>query len=404
MKKRITLVLLFAFSLFALVGCEKDTTELNTLSMFGGTDANKETYEGLIAEFEKETGNVVKNRSETSDEEWKASVIIDFLTGDEPDVLHYFTGETAKPLVDSKRVVSIEEIRAEYPDFAKNINPSVLGTHSVPTTGFVEGLFTNKDHFKSAESKAYLDIKAMTWGQFKELLALLVEENKDIPGYYPIAYGMDIPHYWLDHIVAAELGVNYYEEITKAGGEDKMVNALLKLNELNSYFSKDEGYANSEQGFFDGKYTFILDGSWFSGRVTLENATALPFPIVNEEFGSPILAGFTSGFYITRKAWDNPVKRKAAVQFIEKMTSKEALTAFATVGGFAADDTAIPTTVTPLNAELAKLVSRATYQVLPLGDASVAGTYKGLVTGQASFVLGNKEEAKQVVKEYLSGQ
>ena len=76
----------------------------------------------------------------------------------------------------------------------------------VPTTGFVEGIFTNTAHFKSEEAKAYLAKDAWTWEEFVALLAILVEDNEDVDGYAPIAYGQNIPHYWLDHLVAAELG------------------------------------------------------------------------------------------------------------------------------------------------------------------------------------------------------
>lgn len=401
--KRILGFVLVLVSALALVGCDKGETTLNTVSMFGGTDANKDVYNLLINQVEASGTIKIKDNSTTSDEEWKASVIADFKNGNEPDVLHFFTGNTAKPIVDAGKVMSIEEIRKEYPEYAKNINPSVLGTHSVPTTGFVEGIFTNKDHFKTAASKAYLEKDKLTWAEFKTLLGLLKTENAGVEGYSPIAYGMDIPHYWLDHIVAADLGVNYYEEINKAGGEDKMLKALLKLNEIEQYLSKNEAYADSEQGFFDGKYTFILDGSWFGGRVELANATVIPFPKTTEH-GSPLLAGFTSGFYITKKAWNNKAKREAAVKFVETMTSKEALTLFATVGGFAADDNAVPAAAKPLNKELGKLVNRADFQALPLGDASKTGTYAGLVTGQASFILKQEAEARNVVKAYLAAQ
>lgn len=143
MKKRIIAVLMSFVAVLTLSACTETVVELNTVSMFGGTDANRVVYESTIYAFENEHNIRVKDKSQSSDEEWKSTVISNFNTGNEPDVLQFFTGETAKPFVDAGLVMSIEDIRKEYPDYAKNIDDSVLGTHSVPTTGFVEGIFVN---------------------------------------------------------------------------------------------------------------------------------------------------------------------------------------------------------------------------------------------------------------------
>src|SRR5690625_3164793 len=152
MKRLFSIFILLAVSL-VLVSCD-DSTTLTTVSMFGGTDPNGEVYREIIDDFKKETGWKVKDTSTQANEEWKEKVRNDFVSGNEPDVLQFFTGEDAKAFVDAGKVVSIEEIRKEYPNYAKNINESLMGTHSVPTTGFVEGIFTNTTHFKSNESKA----------------------------------------------------------------------------------------------------------------------------------------------------------------------------------------------------------------------------------------------------------
>lgn len=403
--KRFLVVLCFLISGLVLVGCTGDNKELKTVSMFGGTDTNVEVYQERIKKFEEETGFKVKDNSSTSDEEWKSRVIADFKNGNEPDVLQFFTGETAKAFVDEGLVMSIEDIRKEYPDYAKNINASVLGTHSVPTTGFVEGIFTNKDHFKSDEAKAYLEKTSWTWDEFKALLAILVEDNKDIEGYKPIAYGIDIPHYWIDHLVAADLGPDYYQEIVKTGGADKLSGALLKLSEIEQYLSKDNQESFSSQAFLDGKYTFQLDGSWFGGRIELTNVTVYPFPELNSTHKTTLLSGFTSGFYITKKAWDNKNKREAAVKFIENMTSTEALSKFVTkAGGFAADDKAAATNETNLSKELRGLIGRVNFTVLPLGDASKTGTYATLVEAQAAFINNNTALAKTAATTYVNDQ
>ena len=125
MRKLLSLVL---FSLFVIMiaGCGKGDVEIKTMSMFGGTDPHAETYEALLAAFEKKHDITIfelpvggsrvdlcniNDNSATSDEIWKTSVLTAFYSGVEPDVLFYFTGEVAKPLVTNDYVVSIEEIR-----------------------------------------------------------------------------------------------------------------------------------------------------------------------------------------------------------------------------------------------------------------------------------------------------
>lgn len=379
--------------------------ELNTVSMFGGTDANRLVYESNIYRFEREHDVVEKDNSATSDEEQKAEVIALFDAGNEPDVLQYFTGEAAAPFVDAGLVVSIEEIRTKYPNYAENINPAILDDYAVPTTGFVEGIFTNTAHFKSEEAKAYLAKDAWTWEEFVALLAILVEDNEDVDGQAPIAYGQNIPHYWLDHLVAAELGPDYYELITGEEGNEKMLNALYRLNEIKEYLSYDESEETSSANFLDGQYTFQLDGSWFAGRIELEDIEVYPFPAIDEEIGTPLLSGFTSGFYITKKVWDNPEKRAAAVNFINGMTSTESLSKFVTVGGgFASDPEAKPSAEDDIQVALRLLASFIDYNVLPLGDSSKAGTYANLVEGQAAFVTKDETVAEAAVSDYLAGQ
>jgi raffinose/stachyose/melibiose transport system substrate-binding protein len=79
-----------------------------------------------------------------------------------------------------------------------------------------------------------------------------------------------------------------------------------------------------------------VDGSWFSGSVTKPNTTTVvPFPAYSSSGKDPsdIISGFSSGFYITKKAWNDPAKRAAAVNFVETLSSTAAITDFVNAGG-----------------------------------------------------------------------
>lgn len=410
--KRILALLLILVGGLALIGCDdSDSNTLNTVSMFGGNDPNAAVYNSVIAKFEEETGWKVNDDSTEANQDWKESVVQMFRNGNEPDVLQFFTTSEAEPFISTGGVVSIEDIRKEYPDYAKNINPAVLGEYAIPTTGFVEGIFTNTEHFKSEASKAYLEKDSWTWAEFKTLLALLVAENTDIEGYRPISMGQNIPHYWIDHIIGAQFGVDYYKEITAASGKTKMVDALLKISEVKEFMSYELEESSATQGFLDKKYTFLLDGSWAMGNIIKEESAidaskveVFPFPAVNSSVGTPLLSGFTSGFYITKKAWDNPEKREKAIEFITMMTSTENLTKFAEIGGFASDDKAVPAQASDLAKKLAALSAKTSVNILPLGDASAPGSYTILVEGQGAYIGNNRSETESVVDDYLELQ
>ena len=147
MKKVMSLVLALAVCGSAVLGCSSNkTTDTSTtaaatgaettaasttaagpaaitvVTSYGGDDGNRANYEAAIAAYEEATGNTVNDASGTSNEEWKAKIMADFETGAEPDVLFYFNGVDANDLVNNGKVVSIDTIRAEYPEYAGNMS------------------------------------------------------------------------------------------------------------------------------------------------------------------------------------------------------------------------------------------------------------------------------------------
>ena len=123
---------------------------LNVVTSYGGDDGNRKNFEAAVKAYEEAPGNKINDGSATSNEEWKAKVLTDFETGSEPDVLFFFTNADAEPFITANKVVSIDEIRAEYPDYAANMKESMMATaadgkhYSVPSSGFWENMFVNK--------------------------------------------------------------------------------------------------------------------------------------------------------------------------------------------------------------------------------------------------------------------
>lgn len=94
--------------------------ELNVTTTFAGEDTNAQNFKSAVDAWCEKTGNTVADASATSDETFKTRVITDFETGSEPDVLFFFNGADANSFIEAGKVVSIDDIRAEYPDYAGN--------------------------------------------------------------------------------------------------------------------------------------------------------------------------------------------------------------------------------------------------------------------------------------------
>ena len=127
MKKTLALLLAVVMVLgMSSIAMAADSVSLNVVTSYGGDDGNRANFEAAVKAYEESTGNKVNDGSATSNEEWKAKVLTDFETGSEPDVLFFFTNADAEPFISAGKVVSIDEIRAEYPDFATNMKSSMM--------------------------------------------------------------------------------------------------------------------------------------------------------------------------------------------------------------------------------------------------------------------------------------
>lgn len=320
-----------------------DMTQLKVVTTFAGNDGNAQNYKDGVAAWEKQTGNEVKDNSGTSDETFKARVITDFEVGAEPDVLFYFNGNDSDALVKGEKVVSVDEIRAEYPDYATNMKDDMLGAspvdgknYSIPVNGYWEAMYVNKKVLEDAG--VAIPGPDYTWDEFLADCKTIQEA-----GYTPIAAALaEVPHYWFEYTI-----YNYQTPATHCTLPEAIddqygqawvdgINDIKALYE-DGYFPKNTNSvtdAETFQMFVDGKAAFLLDGSWKAGGIAeatddIDNFTVTYCPGKNDRKATDLIGGLSSGYYISRKAWDDPDKREAAVSFIEYMTSDEMVSKFA---------------------------------------------------------------------------
>lgn len=327
--------------------------ELNVTTTFAGEDGNAQNFKNAVKAWCDETGNTVADTSATSDETFKTRVTTDFETGSEPDVLFFFNGADANSFIKADKVVSIDEIRAEYPDYASNMNDDLIADslvdgkkYAVPVNGFWEAMFVNKEVLDAAGVE--VPGADYTMDMFKEDC----QKIKDA-GYTPIAAALgNIPHYWWEYAIFNHDTPENHVQVP-AGIEDatSWVDGMLDIKELYElgYFPDNTLSATDDETFamfVDSKAAFLIDGSWKVGGIVnacqsdpedastldadkLANFTVTYVPGNGDRKATDLIGGLSMGYYITRKAWEDPDKRAAAVDFVSYMTSDELVPVFA---------------------------------------------------------------------------
>lgn len=329
--------------------------DLNVTTTFAGEDGNAQNYRDAIAAWEAKTGNTVTDTSATSDETFKTRVVTDFQTGSEPDVLFFFNGADANDFVSAGKVVSIDDIRAEYPDYASNMNDDLIAAspadgkkYAVPVNGYWEAMFVNTAVLEAAGVE--MPGADTTWDEFLEDC----QKIKDA-GHTPIAAALgNIPHYWWEYSIFNHESPENHLEIP-ASADDEIGQAWVAgMNDIKDLYEKgyfpdntlsatdDETFA----AFTEGKAAFLLDGSWKVGGIVsacqsdaddpstldqdkLDQFDVTYLPGQGSRKSTDLIGGLSMGYFITKKAWDDPEKRAAAVDFVEYMTSDEIVPVFA---------------------------------------------------------------------------
>lgn len=381
---------------------------LRTVSMFGGTDPTAPFYQQLIKEFTDANPNIkVTDESAISDETWKAKVATDFSSGNDPDVVFYFNGPDAKQLIDNKKVVSIEEIQKTYPDYAKDISSAAMGFmeefdgmhYAVPVRGFYEGLFCNKDLFDKYSLELPTD-----WAKLEAAVTKFAAE-----GIVPIAASFsDVPHYWIEHLILAEGGIEDHRINPKDSYPESWATALTyfkKLKDLGAFPADLNATKNdiTSNLFYDKKAAMVIDGSWFIGGIKDPATTViLPFPATpsGKKDPSDVIGGFSAGFYISTNAWNDPDKRDAAVKFVMALTTKESIAVFCKPGGGPAADVPVPTDLTEVQKSGLKMAGAAKGIDMPIDSRLSKEAWTYFVSSIGSIADG--ADVKEVLTEVVN--
>ena len=363
-RKLVSLLLVSAMTATMLAGCggSKEASEsedgelaLSVTTTFAGEDGNAANYKNAVEAFEKEEGIKVNDSSAVSDENFKTRVETDFQAGSEPDVLFFFNGADANSFIEEGKVVSIEDIRAEYPEYADNMNDDLIAPslvdgekYAVPVNGYWEGLFCNTEVLEQAGVE--VPGADYTWEQFDADCAKIKEA-----GFVPIAAALgEVPHYWWEYSIFNHTTPATHMEVPasiKEGNGPAWVDGMNDIKDFfeKGYFPENTISAKDDETFSlftSDKAAFLIDGSWKVGGIAaacqsdaedpetldeaaLEKYTVTYVPAQGERKATDLIGGLSMGYYITQKAWEDEAKRDAAVKFVEYMTSDDMVAKFA---------------------------------------------------------------------------
>ena len=314
---------------FPFAGTAEDGITLRTVSCFAGLDGSAGEYVEILQRYESRTGNTVVDSSSTSDEAWKTAVLKDFAAGNEPDILFFFAaGADSAPLL--SRVVSLEEINANYPDLRLPENDALRESdgkvYAVPVRGFWEGLYVHTDLFEQYGAPLPKD-----WDSLLEAIRVFRRN-----GIVPIAVSLsDIPHYLAEMSLLAcasreemQARPKTFEEVPASWlGAMGVIRELAEAGAFADNAGSTYESASTEL-FLQKKAAMQMDGSWLDSAFPagmMDTLAVLPMPRRDGNGASDCyLGGVSMGFYLTRRAWESR-HRDAAVALLADLTSEESI-------------------------------------------------------------------------------
>lgn len=388
-----------------------EEVELRVVTMFGGTDPSTDTFNQQLVDFQEANPHVkITNESMTSiGDEYRTAVKTDFSTGNEADMVFFYTGADVAGIIESGGVMSYEEIWETYPEVGASVSEAVKESvrvdgklYTLPLTGFYEGLFVNKALFEQYG----LDLPT-NWDNLLKAIEVF-NENGITPFAGPIAQS----HYLIEHFVLAESGVAGHQDVLDGEVPASWIEGLTNIKDLYDMnaFAADALSMDIEMSqilFRQGDAAMILEGSWFIGGCDEElqaNMTVMPMPTApgGAKDPSSIVSGFSSGYYISRKAYESD-KQQAVVDLVTYLTSPESVAAIAAAnGGTPSIDSSVAVPVEGLG-QLAldghAMAAAATDITMPIDSRLTPEAFNYIVKDGVPFIAFGERDAEEVLEE-----
>lgn len=382
---------------------KNESVELRIVTMFGGTDPATEVLNEALKQFEAEHPGVkVVNDSMTAGDAFNTKVSTDFTSGNEPDVLFYFTGANAKSFLDAGKVVPLDEVIAGDETWNSGFSQAALdqmkekdgNLYAIPVTGYYEGLIVNKAMFEEHGVDLPTD-----WAKYEAAIEAFAEK-----GITPISQSLPESWYLIEHYLLAAGGPDghntpYHDSWAKG------LKVIKKHADMGA-FPRDANTIDDamSQNIFDTEQAaMMINGSWAIGGLSpemQEKSIVLPIPMMPGSPGTDgdIIAGFSAGFYLTKKAHDDVDKKDISIELIKFLTSLEKIEEIATAnGGVPAAKVTVPG-LTPAAASGHAFVANANSNSFPADSMISKDAFTHIRTNVPQIAAGEKT-AEEVVEE-----
>lgn len=419
MTKLLAMLLLFSLTLVGLSangtndgsdsGSGSDgQVSLRTVTMFGGTDPFAPLWEEMQLEFLEQNPNVsITDESAKADDAWKQRVLTDFAVGNEPDVMFFFTTAEQMPLVNDDKIVSVQEIQELYPTYGTTIKDGALSavqaedgnSYGLPIVGFYEGMIVNKALFEEYNVEVPTD-----WASFETAVRTFSAN-----GIIPISAALGhVPNYLIEHFVLAQEGVAAHQASFDSSINPAWTAGLEEFKRFADMgaFPVDTLTIREPQAqeyFLNGQAAMYVDGNWFLRRV-MERENADDFEFVafpSKADVDPVIAGFTSGWFISRRCFDDPAKREAAVALVQYLTSNDGLERFANVNGQISSGNVIADLEHPFAINAMGVASNASGTSSPI-DSRLTPAAWVIIKDAVPYLVDGSRSAQDVLEEALA--
>lgn len=391
-----------------------EEVELRIMTMFGGTDPSTGAFEQQLVDFQAANPHItIVNESMTSvGDEFRTAVKTDFSTGNEPDVVFFYNGSDVQGILDAGGVVSYDEVWETYPQVGADITDAVKNSmreedgkiYCLPMTGFYEGLFVNKAIF----DQYGLELPT-TWDN----LVTAIETLKDTD-VVPFAGPLAQSHYMIEHFVLSASTMDEYQSVLAGGVPQSWIDGFNNIKDFYEMgaFSADAismEIEASQNLFRAGDAAMILEGSWFIGGCSeelKEQMTVVPMPTApgGGKDPSSIVAGYSSGYYISRKAYDDSAKQQAVVDLVTYLTSGASIKAIAEANGGTPSADVKCEGLDQVVLDGQAMAAAATEISLPIDSRLTPEAFNYIVKDGTPFIAYGEREPEDVLAEVQSLQ
>jgi len=309
---------------------------IQAVTYFTADDQWAKAWEQAINEYMVKNPNVKIDNDPTPspNDAIRTRINADVQSGLVPDVLFYFNGIDAEPLIDSGKVMAWDDELANDSEWGSNfhLNSPIKASkinkklYALPYIGYYEGLFINKHLFE-----IYNIAIPETWD---ELLSACDAFNE--VGIIPMAQSLKDPRYLWELATLSAGGPNsHLEENAYDPSWLVALNAIKTLYDRHAFPSDAETLTDEQARslFTSEKAAMFINGSWIANSLKENSYQIINFPVVPDGIGSKtdIVAGCGSGWFMNSEK--NEENGGESLKFIKYLTSPEVMAIFAEVGG-----------------------------------------------------------------------